>query len=88
MKQPAPDFTSAAKALTPELISRFRSALELGRWPDGTPLSKEQKALVLESLILAENELGIPEHERTGYIDRSRPPKAGDGASESVIHKE
>ena len=86
-KPKAPDFQTAARALTPELISRFRQALELGRWPDGRVLTSEQKALLLESVLLAESEQGIPETERTGYIDRSRPPKAAPGG-ESVIHKE
>lgn len=91
-KTRAPDFATAAKALTPELISRFRRALELGKWPDGSVLSKDQKALILESLILAEAEQGIPEEMRTGYIDRSRPEKGKgqdeDSGSSDLIHKQ
>ena len=30
-------------AMTPEVYDRLRLAVETGKWPDGNPLSEEQK---------------------------------------------
>ena len=83
-EEQAPSFETAAKTLTPELLSRFRQALELGRWPDGRKVTAEQKTLLMESVILAESAQGVPEHLRTGYIDSTkRKQKKAD-----LIHRE
>lgn len=58
------------KIMTPELYQRFRSAIELGKWPDGTPVSDEQRATCMQSVIAYEAR-HLPPHERTGYV----PPK-------------
>lgn len=58
-------------ALTPDIIERFKTAVELGKWPDGRRLTPEQKDTCLQAIIAYEHQ-HIPEHERTGYV----PPKA------------
>ncbi|WP_119395674.1 YeaC family protein [Salinibius halmophilus] len=57
-------------SLTPEMIDRFRTALELGKWPDGRVLTKEQKATTLQAVMVWEAN-NLPEAERTGYIERN-----------------
>lgn len=38
--------------MTPEIFERLRGAVETGKWPDGTPLSEEQKANSLQVVML------------------------------------
>ncbi|MCM2971511.1 YeaC family protein [Larsenimonas suaedae] len=71
-------FDKIAAQLTPELYQRFKSAIELGKWPDGTRLSKDQVALCMEAVIHYEHTHDIPEASRIGYIDRSNKKKSDD----------
>lgn len=65
------NFDELATQMTPDVYSRLRSSVELGRWPTGQALSKEQKALCLEAIIKYEIANNVPETERTGYIEQS-----------------
>ncbi len=56
--------------LDDELIKRFKTALEIGKWPDGKVLSDEQKKTCLQAIIVYEHK-NLPEEQRTGYV----PPK-------------
>jgi len=86
------NFDDAVKRLDPEIYRRFKTALELGKWPDGQLLSQEQKEICLQAVIMYESEHNIPEEERTGYIDRSKKKKknTNDGADDTqtvrVLH--
>lgn len=40
--------------LTPELYERLRLGVELGKWPDGTKLTKEQVASAMQLTMLYE----------------------------------
>jgi uncharacterized protein YeaC (DUF1315 family) len=55
--------------------------MELGKWPDGRPLSDEQRAIVMQALI-AWGEKHLPPEQRVGYIDRGR--KAGADCDDPV----
>lgn len=68
-------YQHAIANMTPEVYERLKRAVELGRWPDGRPLTPEQRASCLEAVI-AWGRLNLPEQERVGYIDRGH--KAGD----------
>lgn len=39
-------------AMTPEIYQRLATAVELGKWPDGVPLTTEQKAYCLQVVML------------------------------------
>lgn len=39
-------------AMTPEVYARLRQAVETGKWPDGTPLSEEQKENTMQAVML------------------------------------
>jgi len=72
-------FEETAKRIDPEIYARFKKALELGKWPDGRPLTPEQKEICLQAVMIYEAGRGVPEVERVGYIDRSRKkPRSGD----------
>lgn len=57
-------------SLTPDMIEKFKTALEMGKWPDGRVLSKEQKETTLQAVMVWEAN-NLPENERTGYIERN-----------------
>ena len=58
--------------LDPTVYKSLRRAVELGKWPDGRPISDEQRTICMEAVIYYENHHDLPEKERVGYIDRER----------------
>lgn len=58
-------------ALTPEIVDRLRTAVEIGKWPSGQPLSAEQRATCMQAVLIWEHE-HLPEKQRTGYIDKGK----------------
>ncbi|WP_336367999.1 YeaC family protein [Marinobacter sp. C2H3] len=68
--------------LDPTVYRNLRQSLELGKWPDGRPMTKEQRAISLEAVIYYENLHNVPEQERVGYLDRGE--KAGTACDPSV----
>lgn len=56
-------------SLTPELVDKFRAAIELGKWADGTKLSAEQRATCMQAVMVWEHEHLAPA-ERTGFIHK------------------
>ena len=59
------------EAVTPEIYARFKTAIELKKWPDGRQLTNEQLEICLQAIIAYEVRY-LPENERTGYV----PPKS------------
>jgi len=51
--------------MTPEIYANLRSAVELGKWNDGSKLSDQQRELCMEAVILYEAR-NLPEAERVG----------------------
>ena len=64
------NFDDVATTMSPEIYSRLKEAVELGRWPNGQSLKKEQRDLCLEALIKYEISQGMPEEQRIGYIEK------------------
>ncbi len=62
------NFDELATNMTADLYSRLRESIELGRWPTGQALTKEQKNLCLEAVIKYEVAQDIPVEQRTGFI--------------------
>ncbi len=63
-------FNQVAADMSAEVYQQFKTAIEIGRWPDGKKLSAQQKQLCLEAILRYEQE-HVPPEKRTGYI----PPK-------------
>ena len=59
------------ESLTPSMVSDLKQAIELGKFPDGRVISREQKELMIEATILYDA-LKLPEEERTGFIHRKK----------------
>jgi uncharacterized protein YeaC (DUF1315 family) len=64
-------FDALLAAMSPELHQQLKTAVELGKWPNGERLSKEQVALCLQAVI-AWDARNLPESERVAYIDRRK----------------
>ena len=56
--------------MTPQIHQDLKTAVELGKWPNGERLTAEQKELCLQAVI-AYDELRLPEPLRTAFIDRT-----------------
>jgi len=69
------EFTDILEMLTPEVHHNLKRAVEIGKWADGTVLSREQRELCMQAVIAYEARHCTAE-ERIGYIDRGH--KAGD----------
>lgn len=58
-------------ALTPDIVDRLRTAVELGKWPNGDRLTSEQRATSMQAVLIWEIK-NLPENQRVGYIDKGR----------------
>jgi uncharacterized protein len=58
-------------SMTPEIHQSLKTAIELGKWPNGERLAPEQVELCLQAVI-AYDERHLPETERVAYIDRTK----------------
>lgn len=56
-------------ALNPDIVAKLKLAIEIGKWPDGRRLTREQVEVCMQA-VLAWEIKNLPEHERTGYIDK------------------
>lgn len=61
------DFIKMIDDINPETYASLKQSLELGKWPDGTLLTREQKELTMMAIIAWEQK-NLPEEERTGYL--------------------
>jgi len=65
-------FDKVAQNLTREVYSSLRKSLELGKWPDGRVMSREQKEICMEAIITYEIKNNVAEEERVGYLNRDK----------------
>lgn len=59
------------QVLNPEIVDSLRRAVELGKWPDGRRLSREQTETCLQAIIAWEAK-HLPEQARSGYIAKEQ----------------
>lgn len=63
--------------LNDEIYERFKTAVELGKWPDGKVLTAEQKQTCMQAMVIWEN-AHVAKTERTGYVPPKKDPCADD----------
>jgi len=63
------------ESMTPDIYRNLKQAVEIGKWPDGTVLSPQQRENALQAII-AWGEQHLPADQRVGYIDKAH--KDGD----------
>lgn len=73
------NYQKMIETMTPEIYQNLRRAVELGRWPDGRPVTPEQRESALQAVI-AWGERHLPPEQRVGYVDKGH--KAGDSCDE------
>lgn len=64
------DFQQLLQSITPDIYQNLKKAVEIGKWPDGRPLTAEQRELCLQAVI-AYDQRNKSEQDRVGYM----PPK-------------
>lgn len=64
------NFEQLLSSIDPAIYQNLKRAIELGKWPDGRTLTKEQRELCLQAVISYEHN-NLPAEKHTGYI----PPK-------------
>ena len=55
-------------AITPEVYQKLRTAIELGKWETGQPLSDEQKEYCLQAVIAYEHRY-VQVEQRTAFMN-------------------
>lgn len=73
------DYQQMIDSMSPETYRTLRRSVELGKWPDGTPLTPEQRSNAMQAVI-AWGEKHLETSERVGYIDKGH--KEGDNCDE------
>jgi uncharacterized protein YeaC (DUF1315 family) len=69
-------FEQLIASIDADTYQRLKTAVELGKWPNGQVLSREQKELSLQAVIAYETR-HLPPEQRTGYIERNKPTACG-----------
>ncbi|MBV1789573.1 YeaC family protein [Marinobacterium sp. D7] len=67
------NFEKMIEAMTPDVYNALKRAVELGKWPNGERLSQEQRETSMRAVIAYEHVREMPDDQRIGYIDRTRP---------------
>ena len=57
--------------LTPQLYETFKTAIEIGKWPDGRALTDKQKITCIEAIINYEHQ-HVKEEDRVGYVPKKQ----------------
>ena len=70
------DIQSFIDNMTPDMYKQLKQSVELGKWPNGDRLTKEQSGLCLQGVIAYEQRHLQPEH-RTGYIPSKKHTHCG-----------
>ena len=80
------EYNQLIAQLTPEVYLRLKSAIEIGKWPDGSVLSADQKASCMEA-VLRYQSMKLDTQQRSGYMhdqcassSRSAPKKTDEQA--------
>ena len=73
--------------LTPEIVDRLRTAVEIGKWPNGIALTKEQRQTCMQAVMVWEHK-HLAEEQRSGYIDRGTKEEGEECDSHEPHHDE
>ena len=63
------DYQQLIQQMNPDIYQALKRAVEVGKWPDGRPLTAQQREHCMAAVI-AYGERRLPEQERVGFIDR------------------
>lgn len=77
------NFEDLIASMTPEICDNMRRAVELGKWPDGRVLTKEQRETCMQA-VLAWEAKNLPEDQRTGYMEQACKSEGKDDEEQPV----
>ena len=69
-------FSELVDSIDATTYQNLKRAVELGKWPNGQPLSKDQQALCLQAVIAYEK-TNLPAEEHSGYIPPQKHTHCG-----------
>lgn len=77
------DFQTLISQLNPEIYQNLKTSLELGKWPDGRPLTADQKEICMQAIIAYEHK-NLDEKDRTGFIERGECKSNPSGETQTL----
>jgi len=69
MTENSMSFDGLIDSITPEVYQNLKRAIEIGKWPDGRKLTRDQMEHTFQAIIAYEHQ-HIAEQDRVGFIDR------------------
>ena len=69
------DYVQLIATMSPEIYQSLIRSVELGKWPDGRPVTPQQRENAMQAII-AWGESHLSEQDRVGYIEKKE--KVGD----------
>lgn len=79
------DYLHVIDSLSPAIYQRLVRAVELGKWPDGKPLTSEQRASALQAII-AWGERHLEQGDRVGFIEKKKSEDACEVPQETPLN--
>lgn len=70
------DYKQMIEAMTPDVYERLKTAVELGKWPNGDRLNSEQRKTCLQAVI-AYDQQHKSEEDRVGFIHTRKHDHCG-----------
>ncbi|NVJ59256.1 MAG: DUF1315 family protein [Gammaproteobacteria bacterium] len=82
------DIEQLLKAMTPEIYQNMKTAVEIGKWPDGTALTEEQKETAIQAVMIYDAR-HYGDHDEPFRVRKDGSVKLGkDGATEKLIRSD
>lgn len=77
------DYEQLIKQLNPDMVRNFKRAIEIGKWPDGTKVTAEQREHCMAAVLAYEQKF-VDEKDRVGFIDRGSKEEGEQCGDEST----
>ncbi len=77
------NFEALVRSMPPATYENLKTSLEIGKWPDGTRLTDQQKEDCMQ-LVLGYDMIHFPENQRIGFIDKSCASKSKQSSAPNI----
>ena len=78
------EFQQLIDNITPEIYQNLKTAVEIGRWPNGSKLTAEQRQTSLQAVIAYEAK-NLPVEARTGYVPPAKKTGCGNNKKDENL---
>lgn len=78
------DIEQLLASLNPDIIVKFKLAIETGKWANGIPLTQQQRDTCMQAVIAYEHR-HVSQQQRTGYVPPKKTPCADKNENEQVV---